>query len=560
MPAERYYDPEFARLERAHLWPRVWQMACRLEEIPSPGDFVEYSVCDQSVLVVRVDESTVGAYQNACRHRATQLAMGSGTFDKGRIICPFHGWRWNLEGENTFVYGPHAFDEALLAPEELCLRRVRVDTWGGCAWINLDPAAPPLLEALDPLPSLLDPLGVADMRVNWWKSIILRANWKMAQEAFMEGYHVPQTHPQLTLGHPESYDPDSLVYSVHDHGHSSFQLRPNAQAEKGRQVGVGEIDAIIESVHLLNSGLQAMTMERDVHVIEGMRNRPIPDGLDLRRRAGEGDLPLRGGRGNQDAAAGPRRARPLGRDVLPLPQLLRPPPVRERALLPGPAARGRSRGVPVRALVDLDSRCGRRGTRPVAEGPYAPDPGPGRRQASPYSSALPALPDMGARPMVPVGKFTSVALVAFLCPMGEIRESRCGRTGSCGLCPSVRQSGTTSHHGPLVWDSNRLLKWVLVEAQWNVRRHEAKGDVYRVGHRVARRKGMGSGAVAAARKLAQIRAPQFFVGVLPTNLTLLNSRAASDHTGVVRRPPQSLSREAIWEFAAAAVQVRIGRR
>ena len=108
------------------------------------------------------------------------------------------------------------------------------------------------------MPSLLDPLGVADMRVDWWKAVILPANWKLAQEAFLEGYHVPQTHPQLTLGHPEQYDPDSLVYAVHPHGHSSFQLRPNAQAKKGAQVGVSEMDAIIESVHLLNSGLEAM--------------------------------------------------------------------------------------------------------------------------------------------------------------------------------------------------------------------------------------------------------------------------------------------------------------
>jgi len=276
--AERYYDPAFAALEREHLWPRVWQMACRLEEIPSPGDFVEYAVCDQSILVVRVDATTIKGYHNACRHRATELAKGTGTFTEGRIVCPFHGWRWDLDGESSFVYAPHAFAQELLRREEICLRQVRVDTWGGCAWINLDPSAPPLLEALDPIPDLLDPLGVADMRVHWWKAAVLPANWKMAQEAFMEGYHVPQTHPQLTLGHPERYDPDSLAYAVHEHGHSSFQLRPNAQAKKGRQVGVSEIDAIIESVHQLSTGLEAMTLDRDVHVIEGMRHRPIPEG------------------------------------------------------------------------------------------------------------------------------------------------------------------------------------------------------------------------------------------------------------------------------------------
>jgi phenylpropionate dioxygenase-like ring-hydroxylating dioxygenase large terminal subunit len=278
VPAGRYYDPAFAALERDRLWPRVWQMACRLEEIPSVGDFVEYTICDQSVLIVRLDDGTVRGYHNACRHRATQLAKGTGTFDGGRIVCPFHGWRWNLEGENTFVYGPHAFDPPQLTADELCLRQVLVDTWAGCVWINLDPDAPPLRQALGPMPRLLDPLGVEDMRVLWWKEVILPANWKMAQEAFLEGYHVPQTHIQLTLGHPEQYDPDSLIYSVHPHGHSSFQLRPNAQAKKGQQVGVSEIDAIIESSHLLSSGLEAMTLPREVHVIEGMRHRTIPEG------------------------------------------------------------------------------------------------------------------------------------------------------------------------------------------------------------------------------------------------------------------------------------------
>ena len=56
VPKQRYYDPEFYALEAELFWPRVWQMACRLEEIPTPGDFVEYEILDQSVIVVRVDD------------------------------------------------------------------------------------------------------------------------------------------------------------------------------------------------------------------------------------------------------------------------------------------------------------------------------------------------------------------------------------------------------------------------------------------------------------------------------------------------------------------------
>ena len=48
IPKQRYYDPEFYALENEKFWPRVWQMACRLEEIPKPGDFVEYEILDES--------------------------------------------------------------------------------------------------------------------------------------------------------------------------------------------------------------------------------------------------------------------------------------------------------------------------------------------------------------------------------------------------------------------------------------------------------------------------------------------------------------------------------
>ena len=55
IPKQRYYDPDFYALEAELFWPRVWQMACRLEEIPKPGDFVEYEILDESIIVVRVD-------------------------------------------------------------------------------------------------------------------------------------------------------------------------------------------------------------------------------------------------------------------------------------------------------------------------------------------------------------------------------------------------------------------------------------------------------------------------------------------------------------------------
>ncbi len=79
IPKERYYDPEFFQLEVEHLWPRVWQMACRLEEIPNPNDMTTYEVLDQSVIVVRTPELGVRAFHNTCRHRGVRLVEEPGT-------------------------------------------------------------------------------------------------------------------------------------------------------------------------------------------------------------------------------------------------------------------------------------------------------------------------------------------------------------------------------------------------------------------------------------------------------------------------------------------------
>ena len=104
----------------------------------------------------------IKAYQNACRHRATQLALGCGTFRGGQIVCPFHGWRWNLDGTPSGLYGKEGFDPHTLDPEDLKLIECQVATWAGCVFINMDQDAPPFMDAIQPVPEFLDPLLIAE--------------------------------------------------------------------------------------------------------------------------------------------------------------------------------------------------------------------------------------------------------------------------------------------------------------------------------------------------------------------------------------------------------------
>jgi nitrite reductase/ring-hydroxylating ferredoxin subunit len=198
VPKERYYHPDFYAAEAELLWPRVWQMACRLEEIPEPNDFVEYEILDQSVLVVRTEDLGVRAFQNVCRHRGVRVVEGRGNC-AGGLTCPFHGWCYGPDGRNTAVTQRKGFAEHNLQPGDLDLTPVRCETWGGCAWINLDPDAPPLRRSIEPAASILDAWKVGSMRAEWWFAARIPANWKLAQEAFVEQYHVLEAHPQLRI-------------------------------------------------------------------------------------------------------------------------------------------------------------------------------------------------------------------------------------------------------------------------------------------------------------------------------------------------------------------------
>ncbi|MGO9512677.1 MAG: aromatic ring-hydroxylating oxygenase subunit alpha [Steroidobacteraceae bacterium] len=274
IPAQRYYDARFYALECERLWPRVWQMACRLEEIPNPGDFVVYDILDQSVIIARVDEKTVRAYHNACRHRGVQLVRDRGHC-AGVLTCPFHGWQFGLDGKCRTVYSTHLFERELLRPDDLRLRECRLELWGGCAFINFDDQAPPLRASIEPFATMHDAWHVESLRTEWWLAARLPVNWKLAMEAFMEGYHVMTTHPQLLTGPP---DPLAFAYREMPPDVSPMtRFLTVPTQEMPTEVGSREfIEMNIHFMRVLNEGMAGMTHRKDIEVAETLREAPLP--------------------------------------------------------------------------------------------------------------------------------------------------------------------------------------------------------------------------------------------------------------------------------------------
>jgi phenylpropionate dioxygenase-like ring-hydroxylating dioxygenase large terminal subunit len=200
--SEAYLSEDYARAERDKLWTKVWQQVGRVEEIPEVGNYLTYDILDDSIVVVRAAPDKLRAFYNVCAHRGRRLVdcpagakNACGQAGKA-FVCGFHGWAFDLEGECAHVPDRESWKRSLTR-ENTRLMDVKVDTWGGWIWINMDPKSEPLREYLEPAASMLDPFQLQNQRYRWRRWLIFDCNWKVALEAFNEIYHIRKTHPEF---------------------------------------------------------------------------------------------------------------------------------------------------------------------------------------------------------------------------------------------------------------------------------------------------------------------------------------------------------------------------
>ena len=204
VPTARYFDKRYHDLEVEHIWKKCWQMACREDDIPETGDTYLYRIAHLQYLVVRQADGGIKAHVNACLHRGRQL-RDCHAKRATEFRCPYHGWQWNIDGSLRMITAEWDFPG--VRDEVSQLPGAKVARWGGFVFINPDPdaisfedyAGPEMLAHYQKI-KLQNRYKQADV------TKVIRANWKLVQEAFLEGYHALATHPQLLLTGSECAD------------------------------------------------------------------------------------------------------------------------------------------------------------------------------------------------------------------------------------------------------------------------------------------------------------------------------------------------------------------
>lgn len=210
---DRYIDPAYAKKELNTLWKKTWQFACREEHIPEVGDYYVYDLEHYSFIVTRVAANEIRAYYNACLHRGTKLRASGTEGCANEFRCPFHGWSWNIDGSCKNVVCDWDFPH--IEKEKMCLPEAKVETLGGFVFINMDKDTLSLAEYIGPeAMSQITKWKLEDRYIVAHVTKVIPANWKLTMEAFMEAYHVLETHPQVA---PSNGDANSQydVYGEH---------------------------------------------------------------------------------------------------------------------------------------------------------------------------------------------------------------------------------------------------------------------------------------------------------------------------------------------------------
>jgi choline monooxygenase len=194
IPAARYTDPAFAKLELERLWPHVWQVACSTDHVAQPGDVYEYRCGPYSIIIVRDDDGMLRAFENVCRHRGAALCEGAAA-GLTELRCPFHRWSWDLSGRLREVPSRRGFGS--LPSEQYGLLPVAVDTWGPLVFVDPSGTAGPLRDFLEGIPDDIAWVGLDEFHCDYLVSVPLPGNWKIISDGFSETYHVQGLHREM---------------------------------------------------------------------------------------------------------------------------------------------------------------------------------------------------------------------------------------------------------------------------------------------------------------------------------------------------------------------------
>ncbi len=213
--AASFTDPARWQAEIERIFLRVPLVLALTAEMREPGSYKAMDVVGKPVLLTRDKAGHVHAHLNVCSHRGA-VVVDEGCGRRSRFTCPYHGWTYGLDGSLLAVNSPETFgplDRATHGLTKLpCTERA------GMIFVSLTPGAEIDLAAF--YGAMLDDFEAVDLAGFTYlgSRVIEGANWKVAMDGYLEGYHFATLHPTTihprtlsNLTHYEAFGPHQRI-------------------------------------------------------------------------------------------------------------------------------------------------------------------------------------------------------------------------------------------------------------------------------------------------------------------------------------------------------------
>jgi phenylpropionate dioxygenase-like ring-hydroxylating dioxygenase large terminal subunit len=206
--ARDYADPQIAAAEKLKIFSRLPLLIGHASQAPDAGDFFTAAFAGPPLLIVRQHDGSLRGFINTCRHRGAMLTTAvSGR--QAAIVCPYHGWRYELDGRLANMTARECFPG--VDPAKHGLVEVPVDVCEGLVFaITMPGTELNARQWLGPVGDLLGGFELATHRHFRTEIIETRFNWKIGIEGSLETYHFRDLHPKtiapLFNGMATAYD------------------------------------------------------------------------------------------------------------------------------------------------------------------------------------------------------------------------------------------------------------------------------------------------------------------------------------------------------------------
>jgi len=196
LPAWTYNSDELTQLELERLFLRNWMFVAHISDLPRAGDYQCFEMANERAVVVRDKEGQVRAFHNVCRHRASRVVAEDKGHCGNAMICPFHGWSYNLDGTLKNIPKANAFPD--LDRAQFGLKPLDCEVWQGMIFLRFAGDGPSVAEQFAEAAEEIGLYRIDEMQpLEEPYQYRFELDWKAVLDIDNEGYHVPIGHPEL---------------------------------------------------------------------------------------------------------------------------------------------------------------------------------------------------------------------------------------------------------------------------------------------------------------------------------------------------------------------------